>query len=247
MKQYDLRRYSLKQFLELFLNALYPRRCPVCDGIVMPKGHFVCQECHKKLSYVRQPICKKCGKELISDRMEYCPDCLRHQRSFDYGLALLNYNEAARHSMAKIKYNNKRQYLEFYGAAISRRFEKQILRMRADALIPVPVHPSRRRKRGFNQAELLAREIGRRLDIPVCRDLLVRTRKTLPQKELNPAERLKNLEQAFQVRKAAGNIRSVILVDDIYTTGSTAEACTRALRQAGVEHVYVLSICIGKR
>lgn len=184
---------------------------------------------------------------MIGEQTEYCSDCLRHPRSFDRGLALLNYNEAARHSMAKIKYNNKRQYLDFYAAAISRRFGKLLMRMEADALVPVPIHPSRRRKRGFNQAEELADRIGKQLGIPVRSDLLVRTRKTLPQKELNPTERLKNLEEAFCVPRGRGHIGSVILVDDIYTTGSTAEACTRALRQAGAEHVFVLSVCIGKR
>lgn len=242
-----MRKNKIWDLREIFLDTLYPRRCPVCDDIVMPKGRLICEKCQKKLSYVCQPICKKCGKEVIGEQAEYCPDCLRHPRSFDHGLALLNYNEAARHSMAKIKYNNKRQYLDFYADAISRRFGKLLLRMKADALVPVPIHPSRRRKRGFNQAEELADRIGKQLGIPVCSDLLVRTRKTLPQKELNPAERLKNLEQAFQVQRMVGDIQRVILVDDIYTTGSTAEACTRALCQAGVRQVYVLSVCIGKR
>lgn len=181
----------------------------------------------------------------MSDRMEYCYDCSRHHRSFEFGMALLNYNEAGANSMARIKYHNKREYLDFYGEAIVRRFGKRLLRINPDALIPVPVHPSKMRKRGYNQAELLAARIGSRLGVPVLSDLLVRSRKTEPQKDLSPQERFKNLEKAFLAEHVPEDIRRVVLVDDIYTTGSTAEACTRALKQQGIETVYILTIYIG--
>ena len=93
------------------LDLLFPRRCPVCAGIVMPRGNLICPGCMKKLSWVRRPTCKKCGKEVISDAIEYCCDCTKHRRSFDYGLSLINYDDIASRSMAQIKYNNKREYL----------------------------------------------------------------------------------------------------------------------------------------
>ena len=181
----------------------------------------------------------------MNDRIEYCYDCARHLRTFEFGMALLNYNEAAARSMAQIKYHNKREYLDFYGEAIAGRYGKRILRIHPDALIPVPVHPSKMRTRGYNQAELLAERIGRRLDVPVISDILVRSRKTEPQKDLSPQERFQNLEKAFQADHVPEGVRKVLLVDDIYTTGSTAEACTRALKQQGIECVYFLTICIG--
>ena len=169
---------------------------------------------------------------------------------FDYGRALLNYNNTAKKSMADIKYRNRREYLDFYAEAVCLRYGKLLMRLGADALVPVPVHPSRRRQRGFNQAEVLADEIGRRLDVPVYPNLLVRTKKTAPQKELSAAERLKNLSGAFAFgrpgerrervwfrllmegrfpdgKKPPAVPETVILVDDIYTTGSTMEACAR--------------------
>ena len=176
--------------------------------------------------------------------MEYCADCMRHPHAFEYGIALLNYDEAARHSMAQIKYNNKREYLDFYGAAIAARYKKTIRRMRVDALVPVPVHESRRRTRGFNQAEILADVIGEKLGIPVLPGMLVRDKKTLPQKDLSAAERLKNLSGAFAVGEIPAGIRRVLIVDDIYTTGSTVEACSRVLKGAGVEKVYFVVICV---
>ena len=203
------------------LDLLFPRRCPVCAGIVMPRGNLICPDCMKKLSWVHRPTCKKCGKEVISDTIEYCCDCTKHRRSFDYGLSLINYDDIAGRSMAQIKYNNKREYLDFYSEAMFRGLGKRILRMGADALVPVPVHRSRLRVRGFNQAEELAWRLSAKTG------------------------RLKNLEQAFTAGHIPPNIRSVILVDDIYTTGSTIEACTRVLKKAGMEHVYFVTIFIG--
>ncbi|MEG0687692.1 MAG: ComF family protein [Hungatella sp.] len=234
-----------KQFGEAVLEVLYPRRCPVCDQIVMPKGRLICEACFHKFSYVHQPVCKRCGKEILSDAAEYCRDCTKHRRSFEYGMALINYEEQARRTMAQIKYKNKRQYLDFFAEAMAQRYGKQILAMHAAALVPVPIHASRRRRRGFNQAELLAYGIGGKLGIAVYPEMLIRDKKTMPQKKLNPQERLLNLEQAFAAGVADPAVESVILVDDIYTTGSTIEACTRTLRKMGIKKVYFLTICIG--
>lgn len=236
---------NVKDIVSRGLDILYPRRCPVCGQIVMPKGRLICPDCLKALAPVRQPCCKKCGKEVTEDTVEYCFDCTRHDRSFEYGIALLNYNEAAGRSMAQIKYNNRREYLDFYAAAAVSRLGSAIRRMNAQALVPVPVHPARLKTRGFNQAEKFARRISGPLGIPVNTTLLARNKNTMPQKDLNPSERLKNLEEAFLALRPPTGLESVILVDDIYTTGSTIEACARALKRAGISKVYFISICIG--
>lgn len=242
-----MRNETITVLLRAFLtDLLFPRRCPVCGDIVLPRGELICPACVKKLSFVKQPVCKKCGKEISSAEREYCLDCTKHKRSFDYGRALLNYNDTAKKSMADIKYRNTREYLDFYAEAVCLRYGTALLRLGADALVPVPVHPSRRRQRGFNQAEIFACRIGARLGIPVRTELLVRSKKTAPQKQLNPKERLHNLEEAFTAGEVPEGVRRVILVDDIYTTGSTIEACTRALLRAGVKNVYFIAICIGR-
>ena len=239
----------LAAFADRLINLLFPRRCPVCGGIVWPEGALICPGCITKLSPVRQPVCQKCGKEVLSEGIEYCADCSRHRRTYDSGMALLNYNEAARHSMAAIKYKNKREYLDFYAAAMGTRMTRRVQVWQAAALVPVPVHPARLRKRGYNQARELAVRLSRIWGIPVDDRLLIRTRKTAPQRTLNPRERLENLQEAFSVRTdpmAWGHIPgSVILVDDIYTTGSTIEACSRVLKAAGVERIYYVAVCIG--
>lgn len=223
----------------------------MCGQIVLPEGAFICARCVKKLHFIQQPSCKKCGTELISDREEYCPDCLRHQKSFESGIALIQYNEAAKKSMAAIKYKNRREYLDFYAEGMVHRYG-YFFQFHSDAvLVPVPVHPARLRSRGFNQAGELAVRLSRLTGLSVNESLLIRVRKTAPQKNLDPRERLRNLRDAFalgQNTQLTGNSSlpdAVILVDDIYTTGSTIEACTRVLKKAGVKKVYFVSICIG--
>ena len=210
----------------------------MCGEIAAPKGEKICPECRKKLSFVSGPWCLKCGKELETQDTEYCLGCRKGKRSFEFGAALLNYNEISARSMAQIKYQNRREYLDYYSEEMVRRLGHRISRMKAQILVPVP---------GYNQAEELAVRLGKLTGIPVCTQALVRIKKTAPQKELTAGERLKNLEKAFAVRKEflPPGTDGVILVDDIYTTGSTAEACSRVLKSAGVRRVYVLSVCIG--
>lgn len=238
----------IKAFLEYSRQAaadlLFPRRCPVCGGVAMPKGRLICPACLKQLSFVSSPACMKCGKEIGSREQEYCADCIRRKKSFTRGFALLNYDSRAAASMAAVKYHNKREYLDFYARAAALRFEKQFRQAGIQVIVPVPVHASRLKTRGFNQAAVLAEKLSAELGIP-WEELLIRVKKTDPQKSLGSAERLKNLRGAFEAEQEAGKWERVLLVDDIYTTGSTAEICSRALLKTGVKQVFVFAVCIG--
>ncbi|MDO4295929.1 MAG: ComF family protein [bacterium] len=231
--------------LEEILDFLYPRCCPVCDEIVLPKGDKICPDCLKKLHFVHSPTCKCCGKEVLSQRQEYCLDCQRHPKSFREAFALINYEETARHSMAAIKYKNKAEYLDCYAKLICAKHRETFKRLSPAILIPVPIHPKRYRERGFNQAELLARKIAAQTGMPVRSDILIRTKNTKPLKEMTPSQRKTTLKAAFCCTKKCNEQVRVILVDDIYTTGATAEACTQSLKLAGATEVYVLTICVG--
>ena len=238
----------IKAFLEYSrrtaADLLFPRRCPVCGGVAMPKGRLICPACLKQLSFVSSPACMKCGKEIGSRDQEYCTDCIRRKKSFTRGFALLNYDSRAAVSMAAVKYHNKREYLDFYARAAALRFEKQFRQAGIQVIVPVPVHASRLKTRGFNQAAVLAEKLSAELGIP-WEELLIRVKKTDPQKSLGSAERLKNLRGAFEAEQEAGKWERVLLVDDLYTTGSTAEICSRALLKTGVKQVFVFAVCIG--
>ena len=238
----------IKAFLEYSrrtaADLLFPRRCPVCGGVAMPKGRLICPACLKQLSFVSSPACMKCGKEIGSRDQEYCTDCIRRKKSFERGFALLNYDSRAAASMAAVKYHNKREYLDFYARAAALRFGKQFRQVGIQVIVPVPVHASRLKTRGFNQAAVLAERLAAELEIP-WEELLIRVKKTDPQKSLGSAERLKNLRGAFEAEQEAGKWERILLVDDIYTTGSTAEICSRALLKTGVKQVFVFAVCIG--
>lgn len=240
----------LKGLYESIVDIVYPRRCPVCSDIVIPKSEKICPDCRNKLQIIKEPRCKKCSKPIERQEVEYCFDCSTRQFHYRYGISLWVYDKTMRKSIADYKYKGKKEFADFYTEELLKYYRENILKIMPDALIPVPLHKSKQLKRGFNQAELLARGIGKELHIPVITSVLYRNKKTLPQKELSNKERLKNLQQAFQIdlKELHKNEmpRRVILVDDIYTTGSTIEACCTALRNAGVEEVYFISLCIGK-
>lgn len=117
---------------------------------------------------------------------------------------------------------------------------------RADAFVPVPLHKSRKRKRGYNQAEVLARELSALTGIPVCTDLIGRVKKTAPMKELSAAQRQNNLKKAFKILRNDVKLKTIIIVDDIYTTGSTIDAVSRELKSVGVEKIYFVALAIGR-
>lgn len=236
----------LKKYLDVIISGIYPRRCPVCEEIVSLTGRMFCKDCILKLSFVKTPLCLKCGKEISDVQKEYCEDCNKHEKNFEYGMALLNYDELTERIMIDIKYHNKREYIQALAKLLVSRYGDEISKIDPDVLMPIPVHKKRLRQRGYNQSALFTKEVAKELNIDYVEDVLVRNKNTKAQKELSPEQRLANLSAAFACAKEAGKYGKVMLVDDIYTTGSTIEACTRLLKEAGVKEVYYVSVAIGK-
>lgn len=231
--------------LRRILDILYPPRCPVCT-VILPAGQLICEECEKQIVYVKEPFCKSCGKPLESEREEYCYDCRRRQHTYEAGVALVVYQGAVKKSLYAFKYQNKREYVRFYAKRTAERYAEWIRRHQIEAIVPIPLHKKRKRKRGYNQAELYADELGRLMGIPVVKNGLVRTKNTRPQKELNDVQRKNNLKKAFKCNPDIVQFRYVLLVDDIYTTGSTIDAAAAELKRSGVRCVYFVCISIGR-
>ena len=233
-------------------DLLYPPRCPLCGEILASGEGETHEKCYEKLPWVREPICKRCGKPMMSpggDVREFCQDCLRnrhrHGKSFDQGRALWIYEGDIQKSVLDFKYKGMKTYADFYGSEVVRVWGGWIRRKNPDVLIPVPIHARKKRIRGFNQAELLAKVIGKKMDLTVRNDILCRNRWTEPQKSISGQERRHNLTKSIEIRNLPIGIRRVMLIDDIYTTGSTMEACGRILKENGVEEVDFLTLCIG--
>lgn len=238
-------------FLESLLDIIYPRRCPICSEIVVNKGELACISCAKKPVLIKEPRCKKCSKPIDNEEALLCYDCQQNSFAYYEGYALWSYDVVMKKSIYNFKYGGRREYKDFYINSMIEHLGDKIKEVNPDVLIPVPLYKAKKRKRGFNQAELLAIGIGDRLQIPVLKNGLIRNKNTLPQKQLSNIERIKNLEKAFSIchkeLKSYGKpILKVMLVDDIYTTGSTVEACTRILKAEGINQVSFICLCIGK-
>lgn len=236
----------LRKFFSWAGGILYPRRCPVCMEIVTPRGALVHAPCKKKLCYVREPACKRCGRQIISMEKEYCSECRKRDFHYTRNYAVWQYEENMRHSLSEFKYHSRKEFADFYAAEAVRLYGGKIRREQPDVLVPVPVHRTRRAQRGFNQAELLAVKIGRAMGIAVDTHYLLRTKQTERLKDLNHRERVKMLKDAFEVdptRKV--DYHGIMLVDDIYTTGSTLDACAKVLQRAGAKTVTALCMAIG--
>lgn len=239
------REFRKETMFRNFLALLYPLRCPICDEI--PEfGESVCPECEKKLVFIKEPFCMKCGKPLEDERAEFCYDCSMKKHVFESGRALFVYQGIIRDSLYRFKYQNKREYAHFYARQTVRRYKGWMTRMGIEAIIPIPLHKRRKQERGYNQAGLYARCLGKELGLPVEENLLVRVRHTTPQKELSENERKNNLKKAFKCRRNVVQFKKILLVDDIFTTGSTMDAAAEVLKNIGIQKVYFVCISIGR-
>ncbi len=227
------------------LQAIYPRRCPVCHDIVKPAGRLICPSCKGKIRLAGEPRCKKCSKPLEKEEEELCADCRRHSHAFEEAAGIFLYDKIMRESLMKCKYGGRREYLDYYGQAMAHYGGQYLKRWKPQAFVPVPLHKARLSKRGFNQSAVLARELAGALGIPVYEHMLEKPKKTRPQKELEAQQRRLNLKGAFIIGKDFQPLTKVALVDDVYTTGSTADEASRCLKEAGIGTVYVMTLCIG--
>ena len=228
------------------LDFIYPKRCPVCDDIVIPKGKLVCGSCKNILIPLQEPLCYKCGRQIISNSSEYCDTCMSYNFSFDKAFSLWPYNSTVKTSLSNFKYRGRREFAEYYADKLYEHFHNALPKLNISAVVPVPIHPERLKNRGYNQAELIAEILAKKLDLPIVTDYLIRSKNTLAQKNLDPVSRRKNLREAFRINHNSKfyeiQLKNILLIDDIYTTGSTADACSAVLKEAGTEKVYVLCI-----
>lgn len=229
--------------MKYITQLLFPLRCPACDRIVRPAGEKICAECMGKLRLLTPPWCMRCGKKLAEDG-EFCMDCRNRRHEFVRGRALYEYRSAAA-SIYRFKYGKRQEYADFYGEEIVRYLGDFLREVQPDALIPVPLHRKRQEKRGYNQAALLARAVGRYSGVPVNEKLLVRVRNTAPLKLQNPSERQNNLKKAFNIGENDVKLNTTVIIDDIFTTGSTIDEAARVLKAAGIQKIYFITLACG--
>jgi len=236
----------MKSYADSFLELIYPEKntCFICETYDETIGDkYICSDCEKHIKKIEPPVCSKCSKPIFhNSSIDLCQECCDVTRHFEMSKSPYAYEGLIKKAIYSYKYYNKTYFYKFFGNCLVS-FMKDINYTDFDFIVPVPLHSSKMRKRGYNQSELLARHISASLSIPYV-DALKRTKKTLKQSEQSKEERRKNLKDAFAVKSSPEKIinSSVLLVDDIYTTGSTVDECSKALVNYGAAKVYVITI-----
>ena len=209
-------------------------------SLLMPAA---CVGCDVPLEEADPPLCSPCRQKLAGSRSVWSRG---EGRFFDRAISSFPYEGVAKTLIGALKYHQRLGLAPFLGGLLAETVISRLGSDSADAVVPVPLHPARRRERTFNQAEALAELLAERLDLPCRRDLLSRLKPTLPQTELTRAQRQANMQGAFLL-KPDPLVRSarLLLVDDVFTTGATAEACARRLKEAGAASVIVVTLAHG--
>ena len=229
------------------LDALFPPRCGGCHRF---SGVIFCESCALRLRAVEEPCCQRCGKAFdpLAYGAEICADCREHPPAFARARACWIYEEPVRDAIHRFKYNRRFAMAPRFAQMMRQTpaVRAQIEGFQPHCLVPVALHASRARARGFNQSVLLARELGLLCELPAL-DLLMRTRATPPQVGLDMKARQRNVRAAFAIdeklwqRENLAGAR-ILLIDDVFTTGATINECARVLLKAGASEVGALTI-----
>jgi ComF family protein len=219
------------------LDLLFPPYCIGCGR----EGNYICDRCSRELVFISPPVCRFCGRPLLPDAR--CPGCIGEQTPIDGIRAPFLFDGLVRHAVHELKYRNLRAIVPALAIYL---FEYLLENpLPGNVLVPVPIHHKRLRERGYNQSSLLAHELHRLSGLPVIDDCLVRTLYIAPQaKAASVTERLSNISGAFTCINTNLQGKSVILIDDVSTSGATMNACAAALKSAGVAAVWGLALAL---
>jgi ComF family protein len=238
---------SLRRAGRALLSLIYPPHCAACHADT-EADVYLCPECVAGAKRIEPPFCQQCSQPFEGDISgEFvCANCTGRKLHFDCAVSCYLARGVVREFVHRFKY--ERQYhlrhplAEWAAAAFE---DERIRRQPFDGLVPVPLHATRQREREFNQAEALADLLAKRVGVPVL-PVLERIRYTTTQTRLDRHERMENLRGAFRVRQpSAVPSRHLLIVDDVFTTGSTVDECARVLRQAGAASVRALTVARG--
>lgn len=230
--------------LDAFLDIIYPRiYCILCGERLEKKAlHGICNHCLESLPFIHPPRCAWCSKPVEGENA-ICQECRLYGHDYDQAVAVFEYSITMRELIHRYKYGREYSLSRTLGYFMRETLDKTAWNV--DLIIPVPLHENRLKSRGFNQAALLAEYLSQRTGIPCRQDILIRRVDTKTQTSLSRHERTENLKDAFAI-VGSGQDRikdkNILLVDDVHTTGATADSCSKVLRQAGADKVYVLTI-----
>jgi ComF family protein len=244
----DLPESFPRRIADAFLNLVFPESCLICaQPVSRQQDCSVCTVCWEKVLQlrIREPWCASCGlpfQNYESDRAHLCSECILSPPPYAGARAFGYYTAELSRIVQGLKFNGRQNLAGLLSPLMTTVFFECWSRSEFDLVVPVPLHPKRRRERGFNQAALLARGIARQIAVPFAENVLARTRNTSPQVGLTDANRMRNVRGAFRCFKSEEvDSRRVLLIDDVMTTGATAASAADALMAAGAHRVSVLT------
>lgn len=226
----------------IFLDLLFPPKtnCILC-GKVIREGK-ICLDCESNLPFIVGNKCVICGKPIIDG--DKCPDCMETNHVFTRSISPFEYDDTIKSLIARFKYYKERSLSEFFAEYMYKYIKEDGVEF--DTIVPVPLHRTKLDERGYNQSELLARELSYRFDVIMSKPLR-RIKNTKSQTGLKREERMKNLKGAFKVVYAdLVKDKTVLLVDDVLTTGSTLDECAKVLRESCAKDVFAATIATGR-
>jgi ComF family protein len=230
-------------------SVLFPAPCQICGAVLTNASLLpICGACFASLQPLRGPLCVCCGRPFVSEvtldaKVPKCFACRREVYAFECARSFGAYTDQMVRAISLLKYEKLTRLGQWFAKRLHEVIGADAALGRADVVVPVPLHPARLRERGYNQAELIANPLARRLRLPLGPYLLVRTRPRPPRLLLSRRERWLTVRGAYEMRKGArvDNLR-VLLIDDVFTTGATLDACARALKKAGAKSVIGLTV-----
>ena len=234
--------WPLAKLFLIIRDILFPPCCAACQvPLFAQRGDCLCYDCLESIKLIEPPVCTVCGQPFHGPQGtgHTCGQCIKNPPPFNTARSVFQYQGSVRTLIHRIKYNDDGYALRTLSSLAMDYMLPDYLK--PDMVIPVPLHSKRLRKRGFNQSLRLARMIFPH--IPLGMDLLIRTFNTKPQTELSMKERHGNVRNAFKVvNPLPEGVKTMLLLDDVYTTGATVKACAKALKRAGAREVHVFTV-----
>lgn len=233
--------------IDFCVELLYPKRCVTCDKVLLKKEkeQGFCRTCAGKVRLIGSVYCLKCGMPMKRND-ELCDNCKSTSHQFLQNKAIFRYSGDMKNAMYRFKYSNKRCYGKVFAKHAMMNYGHWLKAQKFDAIVPVPMYKKKMKIRGYNQAEVFAKELSKVINVPVANGIIRREIDTMAMKRLNRLKRKKNLLNAFIMTENEVQFRKVLIVDDIYTTGTTLDEVAGALKLGGIREIYGLCVCIGE-
>ena len=229
-----------KNFVDFFEDMMFPEySCFVCGRETCNLEYHICDDCKKNLPFIDGHVCSKCGQPILKGSA-YCDNCRSREFVFDEARAVFEYNEQTKGTILGVKYRNEKYLAKFFAKFMFDTLENWGIDV--DVVIPVPTTKTRLKERGYNQAELIANELAKLLEVPILANAVSKRENTQKQKELTFKERQENMKGVFSLDKRfILNFKNILIVDDVFTTGATVNELSKELRKGNPAKIYVVT------